>query len=81
MFIGICSRSQLNVYRTIGPLVCCFFVGFFCRKNTCILLLGVGSWDESDADERTLRDVRSNFSKEKLKEEEKQLRLKEMEGV
>ena len=22
MFIGICCRSQVSVYRTIGPLVC-----------------------------------------------------------
>ena len=24
MFIGICSRSQVSVYRTIGPLVLIF---------------------------------------------------------
>ena len=26
MFIGICSRSQVSVYRTIGPLVYLFFL-------------------------------------------------------
>ena len=30
MFIGICSRSQVSVYRTIGPLVLIFAQNIDC---------------------------------------------------
>ena len=30
MFIGICSRSQVSVYRTIGPLVLPYMYIFIC---------------------------------------------------
>ena len=42
MFIGICSRSQVSVYRTIGPLVTFpnakileFFVEKIVKTSTC----------------------------------------------
>ena len=40
-FIGICSRSQVSVYRTIGPLVLCRAwsdtpkTGLSCRGSSC----------------------------------------------
>ena len=44
------------------------------------ILEGIGSWDESDPDEKTLRELRANFNKEKQKEEEQKLRLRELDG-
>ena len=41
---------------------------------------GIGSWDESDPDEKTLRELRANYNKEKQKEEAQKLRRKELEG-
>ena len=38
MFIGICSRSQVSVYRTIGPLVLCGTAFMFC--STVFMLCG-----------------------------------------
>ena len=40
-------------------------------------IVGVGSWDESDQDEKTLRDLRAKYKREKQKEE---LKVKEVEG-
>lgn len=37
----------------------------------CIYSTGVGSWDESDADEKTLREIRTNYQQEKQREEQK----------
>lgn len=39
----------------------------------------IGSWDESDPDEKTLRELRANYNKEKQKEEAQKLRRKELE--
>lgn len=39
----------------------------------------IGSWDESDPDERTLKELRTNFNKEKQKEEQQKSRQRELE--
>ena len=37
MFMGICSRSQVSVYRTIGPLVSIENFNYYNSVKMCIL--------------------------------------------
>ena len=43
-----------------------------------LTVAGIGSWDDSDQDERTLRELRANYRQEKQKEV---LKTKENEGI
>lgn len=51
----------------------------FCTKslNKQVFIPGTGSWDDTDEDEKTLKELRETFKTEKKKEQEaEELRLK-----